>query len=329
VNTQIELPNCTLPTEHQAILDTVNQLLALVPDNEDAEVALRLGMVLLEVADVAPQPDLAAAVGYSQTRSVRVYKERLQAKGLAGLFDRPIPGRPAVTTQASVEQALVQVILQAVIEEQALPDDAILCERVNQHLSEQQAPQAGQVTLSMIETIRLQWDIQRPPLKQALQAAQTPTPAEEQTPLGRTQVGGAFILAILLVETGWLNLAKLVPIAAGYAVTATQWLLTSIFSVIFGVRRAFHLDDVRDIGFALLTGRPAAPAISQHVSAHRPRYSRKGCQKVLRRQRQAGSRPPGQSRVPHQRGWAQFAPLHPRGGFGQGQNRQYGPHSQS
>jgi len=268
VNTQIELPNCTLPTEHQAILDTVNQLLALVPDNEDAEVVLRLGMVLLEVADVAPQSDLAAAVGYSQTRSVRVYKDRLQAEGLAGLFDRPIPGRPAVTTQASVEKALIQVILQAVIEEPALPDDATLCERVNQLLSEHRAPQAEQVTLSMVETIRLRWGIQRPPLKQALQAAQVSTPAEEQTQLGRTQVGGAFILAILLVETGWLNLAKLLPIAAGYAVTATQWLLTSIFSVIFDVRRAFHLDDVRDMGFALLTGRPRPLSHStfQHIA---------------------------------------------------------------
>lgn len=268
MNTQIELPNCTLPTEHQAILDTVNQLLALVPDNEDAEVVLRLGMVLLEMADVAPQSDLAAAVGYRQTRSVRVYKDRLQADGLAGLFDRPIPGRPAVTTQVSVERALIQVILQAVIEEQVLPKDETLCERVNRFLSEQPAPHAEQVTPSMVETIRLRWGIQRPSLKQALQAAQTSTPAEEQAQLGRTQVGGAFILAILLVETGWLNLAKRLPIAAGYAVTATQWLLTSVFSVIFNVRRAFHLDDVCDIGFALLTGRPRPLSHStfQHIA---------------------------------------------------------------
>lgn len=267
MNTQIELPNCTLPTEHQAILDTVNQLLALVPDNEDAEVVLRLGMVLLEMADVAPQSDLAA-VGYRQTRSVRVYKDRLQADGLAGLFDRPIPGRPAVTTQVSVERALIQVILQAVIEEQVLPKDETLCERVNRFLSEQPAPHAEQVTPSMVETIRLRWGIQRPSLKQALQAAQTSTPAEEQAQLGRTQVGGAFILAILLVETGWLNLAKRLPIAAGYAVTATQWLLTSVFSVIFNVRRAFHLDDVCDIGFALLTGRPRPLSHStfQHIA---------------------------------------------------------------
>jgi len=43
--------------------------------------------------------------------------------------------------------------------------------------------------------------------------------------------------------------------APGYAVTAVQWLLTALFAVIYDVRRAFHLDDVRDIGFVLITGR--------------------------------------------------------------------------
>jgi hypothetical protein len=61
---------------------------------------------------------------------------------------------------------------------------------------------------------------------------------------------------VLLVETGWLKVAHLLPKVAKYAVTSTQWLLTAIFAVMFGIRRAFHLDDVRDIGFALLTGRP-------------------------------------------------------------------------
>ena len=63
------------------------------------------------------------------------------------------------------------------------------------------------------------------------------------------------------METGWLKLAHLLPIAAGYAVTATQWLLTAIFSVIYGIRRAFHLDDAlfnnraaatRDVGLAIV-----------------------------------------------------------------------------
>ena len=80
-------------------------------------------------------------------------------------------------------------------------------------------------------------------------------PAQEKVRLGRTKAGGAFILAILLVETGWLKLAELLPMAPQYAVTAVQWLLTAIFAVIYDVRRAFHLDDVRDIGFALITGR--------------------------------------------------------------------------
>jgi hypothetical protein len=69
-------------------------------------------------------------------------------------------------------------------------------------------------------------------------------------------VGGAFILAVLLLETGWLKLVHLLPMASNYAVTATQWLLTALFAPIYGVRRAFHLDDERDVGFALVTGRP-------------------------------------------------------------------------
>jgi hypothetical protein len=105
-------------------------------------------MEILEAADVAPQRVLAEAAGLAQDRSVRVYKERLQEQGLAGLFDRPISGRPAVTTQTSVEKALIQVVLAAVIEEHALPDDAVLAERVNQALSESQAPETGQVTAS-------------------------------------------------------------------------------------------------------------------------------------------------------------------------------------
>jgi hypothetical protein len=139
-------------------------------------------------------------------------------KGWQGLFDHPIPGRPAITTQTPVEKAVYQVILSAVIEEHALPDDAALAERVNQALREAQVREAGRVTASM--------------------------------------VGGAFILAILLLETGWLKFAHMLPMVSGYAVMATQWLLTAIFSVIYGIRRAFHLDDVRDIGFALVTGRP-------------------------------------------------------------------------
>ena len=223
MNIRFDLSHCTLTTEQQAVVEAINKFLAWLPDQDDSTVALRLAMEILEAADVASQRVLAEAAGLAQDRSVRIYKERLQEQGLAGLFDRPISGRPAVTTQTPVEQAFIQVVLAAVIEEHALPEDAVLAERVNQALSESQASEAGRVTASIIETLRRRWNIQRLPLQQALDAASTPTPEPMQ--LGWTQVGGAFILAILLVETGWLKLAQGLPIASGYAVTATQWLL--------------------------------------------------------------------------------------------------------
>jgi len=257
VNIRIALSNCTLSTEHQAIVDALNGFLALLPDDDDPDAALRLVLEILEVADVAPQQVLAQTAGFTQSRSVRMYKQRLREEGLAGLFDHPIPGRPAITTQATVERSLIQVILSAVIEEHVLPEDGALAQRVNQELSIAQAREAGSVTASMIETIRLRWEIQRPVIAQKLQAGQSSKATESTTAqLGHTRVGGAFILAILLIETGWLRFAHLLPMVDGYTVTATQWLLTAIFSVIYGIRRAFHLDDVRDIGFALLTGRP-------------------------------------------------------------------------
>jgi len=251
----IELSDCILSTEHQALVDALNALLAWLPDEVDPEVGQRLALVVLEAADVAPQAVLAQATGFAQTRSVRAYKQRVCEEGLAGLLDRPIPGRPAVTTQPAVETAFIQVLLRAVIGERTVPDDTTLAAQMNQELCRVQAPEAGQVTASMAEDLRLRWAIHRPALRQQLgpvPTAAAPDPAQ----LGRTQVGGAFILAILLLETGWLRFAQLLPLAPGYAVTATQWLLTALFAVIFGIRRAFHLDDVCDIGFALLTGRP-------------------------------------------------------------------------
>ena len=267
MNVSLDLSECTLSTEHQAIVDALNKLLSWLPDDKNPEAALRLALLVLEAADVAPQAVLARAVGLSQDRSVRVYKQRLRQEGLSGLFDHPIPGRPAITTRTAVERSLLQVILEAVIQEHTLPSDAQLAERVNQRLRQAQEPEAEQVTASMVETIRLRWGIQRPVMAQQFQAAPPTPPEEERVRLGRTQVGGAFILAVLLVETGWLKAAQLLPMAAGYAVTATQWLLTALFAVIFGVRRAFHLDDVRDIGFALVTGRarPLSHGTFQHL----------------------------------------------------------------
>jgi hypothetical protein len=267
VNIRFELSHCTLTTEQQAIVEAIDKFLAWLPDNDDSTLAVRLAMEILEAADVAPQRVLAEAAGLAQDRSVRVYKERLKEQGLSGLFDRPISGRPAVTPQTLVEQAFIQVVLAAVIEEHALPEDAVLAERVNQALRESQAPEAGRVTASRMETLRLRWGIRRLPLQKSLDTASPPAAEPAPVQLGRTQVGGAFILAILLVETGWLKLAKVLPIASGYAVTATQWLLTAIFSVVFGVQRAFHLDEMCDLGFALVTGRPRPLSHStfQHI----------------------------------------------------------------
>jgi len=60
--------------------------------------------------------------------------------------------------------------------------------------------------------------------------------------------------------------------AAWYAMSAIQLLLTAIFAVIYGVRRALHLDEVRDIGFVLVTGRPRplAHGTFQHLPRNIP-----------------------------------------------------------
>jgi len=254
MDVQFHFSDRTLSTEHQALVEALNRFLAVLPDDEDREAIVRLVMELLELADVASQEEIARVAGYSE-RTLRFYKQRLHDEGLGGLFDHPIPGRPAVTTQPAVEGAVLQAILEAIITQHTLPDDAALAEAVNCHLADEKDP--FQVTASMVETIRLGWGIKRLPVRQQLQEAQTPpAPEQETVRLGRTQVGGAFILAVLLVEEGLLRFAYLLSMAPGYAVTSVQWLLTAIFSVICGVERAFHLDDVRDIGFALLTGRP-------------------------------------------------------------------------
>jgi len=272
MDVQFHFPDGTLSTEHQALVEALNRFLAILPDDEDQEAAIRLVMELLELSDAASQEEIARAAGYSE-RTLRLYKQRLQEKGLDGLFDYPIPGRPAVTTQPAVEGAVVQAILEAVIAQRTLPDDTTLAETVNRHLTEKQDPLAGQVTASMVETIRLGWGIKRLPVRQRLQEAQTPPASEQETVrLGRTRAGGAFILAVLLVEAGWLKLAHLLTMVPRYAVTAVQWLLTAIFAVIYDVRRAFHLDDVRDVGFALITGRPRplSHGTFQHLLHHFP-----------------------------------------------------------
>ena len=269
---RLEFPDGTLSTEHQALVDILNDFLAMLPDDEPQPAAVRLCMELLELANVASQEDIARAAGYAG-RTLRFYKQRLRDEGVTGLFDHAISGRLPVTTQPAVEETMVQVILEAVIIQHTLPDDATLAEAVNRLLAEQQEPLAGHVTDSMVETIRLSWGIQRPVVRQHLQEGRaTSAPQQETVRLGRTRVGGAFILAILLLETGWLKLAELLSMAPGYTVTARQWLLTAIFAVIFDVRRAFHLDDVRDVGLALLSGRPRplSHGTFQHLLRHIP-----------------------------------------------------------
>ena len=143
MNIRLDLSDCTLSTEHQAVADALNELLAWLPDDEDPGAALRLALLVLEAADVAPQAALARVIGLNQDRSVRLYKQRLRTEGLSGLFDHPIPGRPAITTKTEVEKTLIQVILEAVIAEHDLPDDTLLAERVNQSLHEVQEREAA------------------------------------------------------------------------------------------------------------------------------------------------------------------------------------------
>jgi hypothetical protein len=257
MDTQLDFPQGTLTIEQQALVEALDRFLALHPENGDEGAALRLTMHLLELADVAPQEVIAQAAGYRQARSLRAYKRRFGEEGLRGFLDKQPPGRLPVTTCFEVEGAVVQAILEAVVAEHKLPRDEALAQEVNRLLEEKASEHAGAVTASMVQTVRLRWGIGRWELSQQLDAVFQDEPSNSgETRLGRTRWGGAFILAVLSVEEGLLRFAHLLPMAPGYAVTSVQWLLTAIFSVICGVERAFHLDDIRDVGFALLTGRP-------------------------------------------------------------------------
>jgi hypothetical protein len=74
--------------------------------------------------------------------------------------------------------------------------------------------------------------------------------------LGTTRWGGAFLLVPLLLTAPLWHSVDRLQMPARYAVTAAQWLLTAVFGCLCGVARPFHLDDVIDVGFCLLTGRP-------------------------------------------------------------------------
>ena len=170
MDSRFDFPDGTLSTEHQVLVETLNEFLDTLADDEHQKVAMRLGMELLELANVASQEKIARAAGYSE-RTLRFYKQRLHGEGLDGLFDHPIPGRPAISTQPTVEGRVMQAILEAVISQHTLPDDESLAEVVNAQLLEQKDPLAGQVTASIVETIRLRWGIQRLPVLQQLQEA--------------------------------------------------------------------------------------------------------------------------------------------------------------
>ena len=115
-------------------------------------------MELLELANVATQEEIARAAGYAG-RTLRFHKQRLWDEGLTGLFDHPISGRPPVTTRPAVEGAVVQVILEAIIGQHALPDDATLAGAVNRLLAERQDPLAGQVTAPWLNGLIVQFSI--------------------------------------------------------------------------------------------------------------------------------------------------------------------------
>jgi hypothetical protein len=257
---QIAFPECTLAVEKQAIVDLVNLLLAAYPDHQDDQEVRRLAAYLLELADVAPQQEIAEALGYGSARMIRHIRDRVAQEGLDALLTHVL-GRPPVTTRPEVVQAVIGQILSAVIEERRLPEDAEVAQRANQLLS-QTGYESEPITERMVQTIRLDWEIKRADTQRALswspdQKEQDREASSDETiSLGYTRWGGAFVLLGLLIREAWLEYANLLIIAPGYAVTPEQLLLTAIFATICGISRAFHLDDVRDVGFALLTGRP-------------------------------------------------------------------------
>lgn len=262
----LQFPERTLSTKQQGVIETLNAFLAQHPDNADAPAARRLVAYLLELADVAPQDDIVAPLGYAQSRSLRDWKRRLPVEGLDALRDHPQPGRPAITTDEVIERTVVRQIIGAVMNEHRLPSDDDLAQQVNTYLRQAQPAAPVTVTSRQVQTIRLRWGIQRRGMRSPNSNAPA-TAAEETLDLGYTRWGGAFVLLAFLLQGALLTAASLLPMPAGFAVTAEQFLLTALFSVLCGIRRAFHLDTVSDVGFALLTGRarPLSHGTFQHI----------------------------------------------------------------
>jgi hypothetical protein len=73
---------------------------------------------------------------------------------------------------------------------------------------------------------------------------------------GRTQYAGAFLLLGNALD--WLDTAR--DCLSDPCGTLTRGLLTSIFNLVVGVERVWHLEQMEDLGFALLTGGLRCPS---------------------------------------------------------------------
>src|SRR5438067_1302930 len=74
--------------------------------------------------------------------------------------------------------------------------------------------------------------------------------------LGRTRYAGAFLM--LGPAVGWLATAQ--QCFADEFGSLTRGLLTSAFAPVVGLERLWHLDEMEDAGFALLTGGRRCPS---------------------------------------------------------------------
>jgi hypothetical protein len=74
--------------------------------------------------------------------------------------------------------------------------------------------------------------------------------------LGHTQYGGAFLL--LPQALTWLATAR--DCFTDPCGTLPRGLLTSIFAPLIGLERLWHLEEMEDLGFALLTGGRRCPS---------------------------------------------------------------------
>ncbi len=86
---QVTFPERTLTAEQQAIVDLINSLLAACSlDRDDRRAARRLAAYLLETADIAPQQDIAAALGYESARPIRHIRDQVAREGLEALLSQ-------------------------------------------------------------------------------------------------------------------------------------------------------------------------------------------------------------------------------------------------